>query len=50
MKKKLDKIEDSIQDIRELIEKHREYDDDNVVDDEDDQWEDDEDIDEEEER
>ena len=46
----IEKIEDSIQDIRELIEKHREYDDDNVVDDEDDQWEDDEDIDEEEER
>ena len=43
VEKKLDKIDDLVADIKELINKHREYDDGNIVDEDDDnEWEDEE--------
>tara|TARA_R100001244_G_scaffold127880_1_gene98656 strand:- start:1162 stop:1341 length:180 start_codon:yes stop_codon:yes gene_type:complete len=43
VEKKLDKIDDLVADIKELINKHKEYDDGNIVDEDDDnEWEDEE--------
>ena len=50
VEKKLDKIDDLVADIKELINKHKEYDDGNIVDEDDDNELEDEELDEEDEK